>query len=80
MSKHPMRLCIMIEGESAENLFAVGPNDIKSYFLPKGLKVKPSDVKQITFRQVAETDANGVPTHWKVHQENFSKKMDGTGA
>jgi hypothetical protein len=46
-----MKLTIIIDGESARNLFAVGPNDLKNYFLPEFLQVDSNDVKTIYFQE-----------------------------
>lgn len=73
MSKHPMRLCIVIQGVSAEELFAVGPNDLRDYFLPEHLDVNPADVQQVSFRQTIETDSSGLPARERVHLDNFYK-------
>lgn len=43
------KLTIVIDGVSADDLFAVGPNDLKNYFLPEMLNVNPEDIKQISF-------------------------------
>ena len=43
-----MSLNILIDGESAKELFAMGPKDI-IYFLKKELCVNPSDVKVCSF-------------------------------
>lgn len=32
---------ITIDGQSAQDLFAVGPNDLKDYFLPEQLGIDP---------------------------------------
>lgn len=43
------KLTITIDGESANDLFAVGPKDLLEFFLPDRLGVNPKDVKQISF-------------------------------
>lgn len=72
-----MKLCIVIDGKSADELFAVGPNDLREYFLPEYLHVDPKDVKSIHFEEVHEGE-DGRP--WpisgscKVHKDNFSRE------
>lgn len=73
--KEPMKLFITITGGSAEELFAVGPNDLKDYFLPKGLNVKPEDVARIHFEQVTERKPNHLlPSEYIVHKDNYSRE------
>jgi len=64
-----MVLHITISGESAEELFAVGPEDLKNYFLKEYLNVDPDDIKHISFNKRKEADNPfGVVT---VHKDNF---------
>jgi len=51
-----MKLLIVIEGESADELFAVGPKDLKEHFLPKYLKVKSSDVEKCWFEELTDEE------------------------
>ena len=44
-------LIIKIDGESAKELFAVGPNDLRDYFLPEYLSIDPNDIARITFHE-----------------------------
>lgn len=44
-----MKLIISIDGQSADDLFPVGPNDLLNYFLPEKLGVDPKDVVSIKF-------------------------------
>lgn len=75
MAKEPMKLFIVITGDSAEELFAVGPNDLKDYFLPKGLNVKPEDVAKIHFEQVTERKPGHLlASKYIVHKDNYSRK------
>lgn len=71
-NKEKMTLHIVIDGESAEELFAVGPNDLRTHFLKK-IGVKQGDVKQISFKQIAERDEDNFPTKWTVHKDNYSR-------
>jgi hypothetical protein len=73
MSKEKMTLRITIDGDSADELFAVGPIDLRDHFLPKELNVKSSDVKSITFSQVTECDEDGWPTKRMEHRDNFRR-------
>ena len=67
-----MKLIIVIEGESAKELFAVGPKDMKEWFLPNEcLRVKSEDVKHIRFEEVQERDDLGLPTKILTNKENF---------
>ena len=67
-----MKLIIVIEGESAKELFAVGPKDMKEWFLlNECLHVKPEDVKSIIFQEVVERDGIGFPTKIITNKENF---------
>lgn len=67
-----MKLIIIIEGESAKELFAVGPNDLKEWFLPNEcLRIKSEDVKSIYFEEVVERDSLGFPTKIITNKENF---------
>lgn len=45
------KLTITIDGESAKELFAVGPNDLVQYFLPEYLNVDPDDVVKVVFHE-----------------------------
>ena len=44
-------LTITIDGESAKDLFCVGPNDLVQYFLPEYLNVDPDDVVKVVFHE-----------------------------
>jgi hypothetical protein len=70
--RKPKMVChIIIEGESAEELFAVGPIDLRDYFLSESLHVKPADVKSIQFNKVEKWDSIGVPIEGIKHKDNF---------
>jgi len=49
---------ITIVGESAEDLIAVGKNDLLSHFLPKGLYVKEKDCRVFMEKRVGNDDAS----------------------
>ncbi|MFW6129559.1 MAG: hypothetical protein ACOC56_00155 [Atribacterota bacterium] len=66
-----MKLVIVIEGKSAENLFPVGSKDLKEWFLPKCLNVKSEDVKHIHFEKVSKRDELGFPIETLTNKENF---------
>lgn len=66
-----MKLIIIIEGESAKDLFAVGPNDLRDHFLPNDLGVRKEDIKSIRFEEVVERDEYGFPAKTLVNKENF---------
>lgn len=63
-----MKLYLIIEGESAENLFAVGPNDLLNYFLPEKFNVKSNDVVQIRFECPSDEEGKII-----VHKDNYYK-------
>ena len=44
------RLTIIIDGDSANELFLVGPKDLK-FFLKEHFNVKPKDIKTIAFEE-----------------------------
>lgn len=69
-----MKLVIVIDGESADHLFAVGPVDLRDYFLPKGMNVKTEDIKRITFEQVTERTEGGWPYRVTTHKENYQRE------
>ncbi len=70
-----MTLHIVIDGKSAEELFAAGPIDMKDYFLPDKLGVRSEDVKEITFRKVTERTEFGVPTREIHHKDNYVRSV-----
>lgn len=47
-----MKCVIIIDGESANALFAVGGKDLAQHFLPQGLYVKTSDIVRIQFEEL----------------------------
>jgi hypothetical protein len=47
-----MKCWIIIDGESAKELFAVGGKDLVNYFLPKQLGVKSKDIVSIDFEEL----------------------------
>lgn len=53
------KLVIEIDGDSASDLFAVGPTDLLEFFLPEKLGVNPKDVKSITFKEDLTVDEYG---------------------
>lgn len=64
------KLTITIDGESAKDLFAVGPNDLKDYFLPEYLNIDPDDVVKVTFHEdVPVMEALFKPT--SIHSDNY---------
>jgi hypothetical protein len=75
-SKKPLKnllLTIVIEGESACNLFPVGPVDIRDYFLEHGFgntDFKPKDVKSIKFTVPAKLSYQK-RVKKSVHRDNF---------
>lgn len=47
-----MKVVIVIDGESAEDLAAVGTGDLLNHFLPKGLKVNKKDIAKIQIEEI----------------------------
>lgn len=74
------RLVIEIDGESAEELFPVGPKDLKEYFLPEMLNVREEDIKRIHFSEDLTSDEFGDalmgkrPRH--VHADNYARDVN----
>jgi hypothetical protein len=70
-----MKLVIVIKGDSADELFAVGPKDIKNHFLPKYLGVKSKDVKKCWFEEITEKEfekkISGEKYMITTHKDNF---------
>ena len=60
-----MKLIISIDGQSATDLFPVGPKDLLNYFLPEKLGINPNDVVSIQF-----TDAK----KRIEHADNYHRK------
>lgn len=74
-----MRLTIVIEEgdeEGLRELFAVGVNDLIEYFLPKGLHIKPKDVKACWFEHNDNPDGiwKGEEYHVTSHPDNLYLK------
>ena len=68
------KLTIIIDGESAKELFAVGPNDLKDYFLPEYLNVDPNDIAKITFHEdVPPMDILFKPK--SIHADNYYRDI-----
>lgn len=65
-----VRLEIVIEVNKEDtDLFAVGFNDLRSYFIPNWMNVKESDVKKCVLYIV---DKDGIYTHY--HKDNYIAK------
>ena len=63
-------LIIKIDGESAKELFAVGPSDLRDYFLPEYLSVDSNDIAVIAFHEdVPPMDRLFKPT--SIHVDNY---------
>ena len=64
------RLVITIDGDSAKELFAVGPNDLREYFLPEYLNIAPEDIARISFHEdIPPMESLFKPT--SIHKDNF---------
>jgi len=57
-----MKVVIVIDGDSAADLFAVGPKDLREHFMPKQWGVDPKDVKKIHFEEL-KRDGKIISTH-----------------
>jgi hypothetical protein len=76
MSKGKMKFVLVVEGESAEELFAVGPKDLMNHFLPKDLNIKKEDVKKCWFEKNSDPDAFLEGREYTItkHNDNFYGK------
>lgn len=45
------QVSIVIDGESAKKLFAIGPNEILNFLLPTRLDVATKDVEHVIFQE-----------------------------
>jgi len=79
-----MKVAIVIDGESAKDLFAVGSKDLVQYFLPKKWGVKKKDVVKITMEQffvddkevtLSEVYSSGKP--FRTRSDNYRRKDKG---
>lgn len=68
-----MKLIIEIDGESAINLFAAGPNDLRTHFIPNGLLIHEQDIRRVEFREVSDDD----PFETTVHADNYHRDHRG---
>ncbi|AXJ12535.1 hypothetical protein [Streptococcus pluranimalium] len=72
-----MQVTIKIDGASADELFAVGPNDLLNYFLPEALGVKKEDVVSIYMsdgKEKAEESKDFVFVEgYTVHKDNYHR-------
>ena len=71
-----MKLVIVIERAELNELFAVGPKDLKNHFLPKSLNVKPNDIKECWFEEVSDEHAIWTGKDYTVttHPDNIHNK------
>ena len=70
-----MKLVMEIDGPSAEDLFLVGPIDLKEHFLKEHLHVDPRDVKKCFFEEVDDPIARITGKTYNVitHKDNFDR-------
>lgn len=77
-----MKCVIVIDGESAKELFAVGCKDLRDYFLPEDLHVKATDVSSIHFEELrrngkeisfSEAILSSEPYEVITNKENFHR-------
>ena len=71
MKKGKMKFVLVVEGDSAEELFAVGPKDLMNHFLPKHLFIKKKDVKRCWFEK--NSNPEGI---WKGENYTITKNND----
>jgi hypothetical protein len=78
-----MKCVIVIDGESANELFAVGPKDLRDHFLPNDLHVQSADVVKIHFEELkrdekiinsSEAILSSKPYSICNHPDNFERK------
>lgn len=63
-------LVIKIKGDSARKLLAVGPEDLRDFFLPERFGVQKTDVDSIKFTSTEVVSVNKTITTG-VHPSNF---------
>jgi hypothetical protein len=70
-----MKLTLVIDGPSAEDLFAVGPTDLREHFLKEYLHVDPRDVKKCYFSECddIESKMRGSSYIITTHKENYNR-------
>lgn len=64
------KLVITIDGESAKDLFAVGPNDLRDYFLPDTLNVDSNDIARISFHEDVPL-MERLSNETSIHSDNY---------
>lgn len=75
-----MKMCLVIDGESAKDLNACGIKDILNHFCKEGVKFKKQDVVTIWFeeltrdsKEITKSDAvDGQP--YKVYFDKYKRK------
>jgi hypothetical protein len=76
-----MILVIVIDGKSADDLFAAGPIDLKDHFLPKFLGIKSKDVKKCWFEELTDEEfqkkIKGEKYTYTTHKDNFIRGKGG---
>ena len=69
-----MKLVMVIDGQSAEDLFAVGPTDLREHFLKEYLHIDPYDVAKCVFEEVdAKARISGLPYDVITHKDNYNR-------
>ena len=69
------KLSIVIDGASADDLFSVGPNDLREYFLPEYLNVDPDDVVKITFHEDVPA-MEALFNETSIHTDNYHREKE----
>ena len=76
--KH-FKLSIIIDGDSANELFKIGPRDLK-FFLRERLNVKEEDIKTIAFEEDLSLEEFGSYMFGErgraVHKDNYFRRKD----
>ena len=68
-----MKAVIVIDGKSANELFAVVPKDLRNHFFPERLNVDPQDVVKIHFEELQRDGKVITPTEaWLESSEPYS--------
>ena len=69
-----MKFLLFVEGESADELFAVGQKDLMNHFLPKYLGIKRHDVKACWFEEIKGDLLKGETCTITKHKDNLYRR------
>jgi len=75
-----MKMSIVIDGDSVDELFAIGPRDLLQTFLPDRFDVDPKDVVHIMFQEDLTADEFGEHIMGNrsrtIHKDNYFRDKD----